>query len=384
MTFTRASTGTYFDAAGVLQTAAIDVPRFDYDPATLQPRGLLIEEQRTNLLTYSQAFDNAAWTKGTASVTANAVTAPDGTASADKFVASSSSATSHYLAQQFASSPADNTTYTVSVYAKSAEITKLLIQVRDKAAGYGTQTFDLSAVSATAGGAVSSTGSITPIRSGWYRCSVTWSVGAGVSLSTFAAEIFLLNSSGAVSFAGDGVSGLYLWQAQAEAGAFATSPIPTTTAAATRSADICTMPLASVAGWNGSEGTIVVDASSQLTAYRPIIQIDDGSANNRLYLDLNSGTVRAVSTASGANQCLISLSTISADVRFSVAAAYALNNCAASMNGAPAVVDVTAAMPTTTTLRIGYDSANFLNGYIRRLRLYGRRQPDAVLQGMTA
>lgn len=55
ITFTRASTGTYFDAAGVMQTAAVDVPRFDHDPVTLQPKGLLIEGARTNVLLGSAA-----------------------------------------------------------------------------------------------------------------------------------------------------------------------------------------------------------------------------------------------------------------------------------------------------------------------------------------
>lgn len=50
ITFTRASTGTYFDSTGALQSAAINAPRFDYNPTTLQPLGLLIEEQRTNRL----------------------------------------------------------------------------------------------------------------------------------------------------------------------------------------------------------------------------------------------------------------------------------------------------------------------------------------------
>lgn len=48
--FTRASSATYFDASGTLQTAGTNEPRFTYDPATLQPLGLLVEESRTNFL----------------------------------------------------------------------------------------------------------------------------------------------------------------------------------------------------------------------------------------------------------------------------------------------------------------------------------------------
>ena len=86
ITFTRSTTGSYYNSAGVLSTAAINAPRFDYDPVTLESVGLLIEESRTNLLTYSEQFDNAVWTKSNASITANAIIAPDGTLTADKLV----------------------------------------------------------------------------------------------------------------------------------------------------------------------------------------------------------------------------------------------------------------------------------------------------------
>ena len=62
LTFTRASTGTYFDATGTMQTAAINAPRWDYDPVSLQLRGLLLEDQRTNVA-FPSVVDNTAWTE---------------------------------------------------------------------------------------------------------------------------------------------------------------------------------------------------------------------------------------------------------------------------------------------------------------------------------
>jgi len=65
ITFTRASTATYFDSAGVLQSAAIDAPRFDYNPSTLVAQGLLIEEARTNSIRNNTMVGAAAGTPGT-------------------------------------------------------------------------------------------------------------------------------------------------------------------------------------------------------------------------------------------------------------------------------------------------------------------------------
>src|SRR5678816_4391057 len=65
ITFTRASTGTYFDSAGVMQTAALNAPRWDYNPATLQLRGLLLEDTRTNNLRNSTMVGATPGTPGT-------------------------------------------------------------------------------------------------------------------------------------------------------------------------------------------------------------------------------------------------------------------------------------------------------------------------------
>ena len=77
------NTATRINSSGKIEIVNANLPRFDYDPATLAPRGLLIEEQRTNLLLRSEEFDNASWAKTNATITVNATTAPDGTTTAD-------------------------------------------------------------------------------------------------------------------------------------------------------------------------------------------------------------------------------------------------------------------------------------------------------------
>ena len=89
VTFTRTTTATYVNASGVVTASAIDAARFDHNPSTLAPRGLLLEEQRTNTLLQSSDFSHAAWNKLGITVTANAIAAPDGTTTADLLTTSS-------------------------------------------------------------------------------------------------------------------------------------------------------------------------------------------------------------------------------------------------------------------------------------------------------
>jgi hypothetical protein len=91
VTFTRSTTATFVGSNGLIQTAAINAPRFDYNPVTLAPNGLLIEEQRVNSLLYSDQFQQATWSK-VGVVTANATTAPDGTTTADSAATDGSNA----------------------------------------------------------------------------------------------------------------------------------------------------------------------------------------------------------------------------------------------------------------------------------------------------
>lgn len=66
---TRASTGTYFDIDGVMQTAAIDVVRPNYDPITHEFFGLLIEASATNILLNSTTLSTQSVTVSATSYT---------------------------------------------------------------------------------------------------------------------------------------------------------------------------------------------------------------------------------------------------------------------------------------------------------------------------
>ena len=223
LTFTRASTATYI-RNGVVYSAAVNEAR-------IGTNGLLMEMARTNLATYNQQFDNAAWTKSNATITANAATAPDGTATADLLVESATTAT-HEVSQAFTVTAAN--VYTVSVFAKT--------NGRHLQIGFGTDTtpnnsyanFDLSA--GTVGNDSTGTARIQALSNGWYRCSITVTT-AGTSLRPY---IHMITNSAAgwnQSYAGDGTSGIYPWGIQVELGQQMSSYIPTTTAAVTRSVD---------------------------------------------------------------------------------------------------------------------------------------------------
>jgi hypothetical protein len=153
ITFARTSTATFVGSDGLIQSAAINTPRFDYDPVTLAPRGLLIEEQRTNLVTYSEQFDNASWVKTSVTVTANSAASPAGTTTADTLAATGANGT----VTQAISTTAIAMTY--SVYLKRKTGTGN-IQITAGGSTWVTQTID---------------------STNWTRCIVTQTALAGTT-----------------------------------------------------------------------------------------------------------------------------------------------------------------------------------------------------------
>lgn len=226
VTFTRNSTATYFGQDGYLKTANINVPRIEYDPITRDVKGLLNEESRQNILTYTENFDNNSWLKTRSSIGLNAEVAPDGTMTADKLIEDTQTGGHYVYANDITISP--NTTYTFSCYVKAGERTWTYVQILNGSGTSGYSTYvNLSngsfGAAVTAGSPTATDRKIEFVGNGWYRVSVTANVGA---FTTGDFAVWTSTSDGGAGYTGDGKSGIYVWGAQVEAAAFSTSYIP--------------------------------------------------------------------------------------------------------------------------------------------------------------
>ena len=238
-----------------------NVPRLDYLGSTC-PR-LLLEPQRTNLMTYSEQFNNANWFKYQSTITSNSTTSPDGYTNADTIA--DSAVNDVHIAYQNTAFTAGS--YTVSCYAKANTLSHAFLQIYDGANFYASGIFNLT------NGTVSGAGSITSAGNGWYRLSLTATVATGTGYS------YVGTSNGSsVAYAGSGQS-IYIWGYQTEASTYPTSYIPCLAASATRGADACSKTgISSLIGVNGGSIFVELDANG----------LNSGVAN--YIFDLSDGT----------------------------------------------------------------------------------------------
>jgi hypothetical protein len=178
--------------------------------------------------------------------------------------------------------------------------------------------------------------------------------------------------------------------AQLEAGAFPTSYIPTTSASVVRSVDLCSITGAAFTGfYNQSEGTMFSQSTKTSTnANAFVVYASNGSFVNGLDLRYTSVTlINAAMNVASAAQFTNLQATITSGSSPKQAVAYKLNDCAYSANGAAAITDTSALIPTVSQLNIGLShnsSQQPLNGHIASIRYFKKRLANAKLQTITA
>jgi hypothetical protein len=381
ITFTRASTATYFDSTGTLTSAAVDAPRLDYNPSTLAALGFLVEESRTNLLLQSADFTTS-WGQSNVTITANTTASPDGGTNGDTLLINSAGAATNQTSQTFTA----GSTITITVFAKKNASNF----IRFEAGNLVNCWFDLNTGvtgtnSAGSGNVLFSAKSIQAISNGWYRCILTVTT---TTITTLGVIIFATNTDNNTSSIN---SSIFLWGAQLEAGAFPTSYIPTTTTALTRSQDRAVVNTLSP-WYNSVAGTIYAEFSLTLPASggnQFSTQTSDNSYNNRIVNNISATAFPNTSTVSGGTSDGFAsvAGTVTANTTAKVAAAYASNDLAISLNGGTVATDNTVTIPSgLTRFDLGSDHLGFNNvkaGYLRRITYYPRALSAAELQAIT-
>jgi hypothetical protein len=227
----QASTvGEYVPTTSVINSA----PRFDHNPTTGESLGLLVQEARTNSIFPSADLSSANWTKSNIQVSASTTTAPDGS-TCFGYEGSSASSLLKRLRYNFGTTTVG--TYTWSIYLKPGTEDSCAITIQD---GTGTNgaVASILLTDGTVTGGPSNNGantgaavSVQALSNGFYRISLT---------STFVAALTQIQAiiTWDVNGSSTTTGTIFPWGAQLEAGAFATSYIPTTTATVTRAADV--------------------------------------------------------------------------------------------------------------------------------------------------
>lgn len=354
---------------------------------TFTPRGLLIEESRTNLLLQSRDMTNAAWTK-TDVTPARTQVGIDGVANSACLMTEGTLGTA--ATRQTSAAITAGSTITASFVVKrgNTDIIQLIAADSTGAKG-GNAWFNLATGAKLSvvswGGGTGFTSAITPLGGGWYRCAVT-AIPDGVYTQGMA---WIASANADLSNTRVSGATYIVDAAQLEVGAFATSIIPTGAATVTRAADNASMTGTNFSSWYSQvNGTFVSefftnDTSSGVGA-RGVISVNDTTANNKY--DIRSIGANTVGAVAGVAQWNIAVGSSSGGVTHKMSVAYATNDIAAYRDATQLGTDNVASIPTVTSLQLGgLDNLTQyqLNGYIRRITYYNTRLPNATLQSLT-
>jgi hypothetical protein len=387
VTFTRASTATFFNSAGVLTSAATNAPRFDYNPSTLAARGLLIEESRTNSIRNNTMVGAVAGTPGTLPTnwnisglgTLTQQVVGTGTSNGINYIDLRLSGTTSTTQLSIRSEPGgtggiaavNGQTWALSLW--SAIVAGGLTNITGS--GYGTLAYDAAGAFI---GAPFSSGVVTT-SSTLTRTQVSGTIAiAGTAFIQPQIYVFF-NSGVAIDIT------LRIGLPQLELGAFATSAIPTTTTALTRAADVASVN--TLSPWfNSVEGTVYAEVALpglSATANQNALQFSDGTSSNRIALYRQSS---ALSTALSFGATINGSSWTTTAIR-KIALGNKSGDSALADSGAIAGTGVGTTVQNVNQLRLGSNhdgTGGFTNGYLRRITYYPRRLSNAELQAITA
>ena len=378
--FSRASTATRVNSKGLIEEVASGVSRLDYTGGGCPHH--LLEPQSKNLLTYSEAFDNAYWTKSGSSVTSGFIS-PTGALGAFKLVEDTSNG-QHATWTTSAVTVTANTDVTFTAYVKKIDRRYIAVGVAHSSSRGAIAQFDLDTQSLVYSGGIGTiytyvSSDIKSLGNYWYRlefvCQTTLtSIQPSIALSD---DIFtnpsILNSAN--FYTGNGTSGVYIFGAQVEQKSYATSYIPNfgTALGVTRLAETATGS-GDADTFNDSEGVLFAEISAladDLTN-RTIGILADSSNFIELAYRNDTNQIRILIKSS--NVVVVNLQYSLPDVTLynKIVVKYKSNDCSLWVNGFEVLTDTSASMPSgLSQLNFNrFDGAEDFYGKTKQLQYY--------------
>ena len=387
LTFTRASNATRINRFGYIETVPSGIPRMDYNPITGAIRGILIEQQSTNLLLQSEGFISP-WESVNSAIEASTVIPPSGTGTAKKLKESLANA-GHFVYQS--ANCTSGIQYTFSVYAKAGERKKIFLSVHPTTLATAFQAnqavFDLE--TGLVSGVAGCIASMSINANGFYRCSWT-ATATATNSSNF--NIYLANNSSLVTYQGDNVSGVYLYGGQLEVGSKATSYIKTTTAQVTRAADSLSLQSSAFTrAINANEGAIYIDYEINQSAWpasSPVIAcLSNGSGTGEasgIILSASNAGLYLDATVSSASQAALNVAAGTTSGEHRAAFSYKTDGFSLSADNATLATDSSDSIPSLTRIDIrSVIGTRHFNGHIKRIAAFPRYADSTIIQSIT-
>ena len=355
---TRASTATYFGSDGLIKTAANNEPRIEFNKDGSY-KGLLVEPASTNSLRRSFEHDQFPWSDN--GVTRNTgFLAPDGSTNGVQSVADTSTG-AHWNQNSSSVSLLDGQTITCSVFVKFGGYPTVRLQFLGSSPVVSYGNIDFNFLTETISGA--SSGRFEKHKDDWYKISFT--IVLTSNHPSFILRVANINSSGGVTFTGDGTSGFISWGAQVELGSVATSYIPTEASSVTRVADVIgktgvSSLIGQTQGVIQLQGDLITSGLNQTIA-----ELYDDTDN---YINIRKNTsneIEATLVVAGSTVGTVTSAvqnTGKKDITFS----YQTGTCTLTIDGVDTTATATA-VPATDKIKVGarQNDTEFWNSHIQ-------------------
>ena len=384
ITFTRASVGTYVGRDGLVKTASNDEPRFDHDPDTLESLGLLIEESRTNTLTYSsnhQQDTTHNFLAGYTTTVHTKVTNIDPPVEGDEVWIIEDQGSGDYAIKSDGTTATGVVSYTIFVKRYDSDTVVIASHF-----GSSVGTFNLANGTFTNGAYGAQ---MIPYPNGWYK--ITWT-----------RDYSSQNRETGITINPDpNGTGVYVSGTQIEVGSFPTSYIPTTGSSVTRAQDDAIITGESFNSfYNQNEGSLFVESTPMYLAsginHRVCVitgdsNFTDSNAPGGINFDYDGTTLRTELFGGSPNSAQAGTGlTVSAGNKNKLAYGLETNNVSVIVNGTQVgSTDTSAPMPDPMTkMGIGRRpdiSTTYADGiHVSSIQYYPKRLTNAQLQLLTS